>query len=103
MRDLFNPYIGKEARFSFNQTPPFKNGESRTKMRMCRTNKGKLVRDCLNPQRDQLYSLKKDPRQSNNLIDSDNAAAKSAKERLHKKIVEKMQKIDDPALKHVKE
>jgi uncharacterized sulfatase len=75
--------------------------QSRTKMRSWRTEKWKLVRDFLNPRRDELYNLKADPDESNNLIDSDAPAAKSAKKRLHQKILQRMKQIDDPALKHV--
>ena len=76
--------------------------QSNTHMRMWRTERWKLVRDFLNPERDELYDLKNDPDESENLIDSDRAEVRSAIERLHGKIVRQMERIDDPVLEQVR-
>lgn len=72
-----------------------------THMRMYRTKRWKLVRDVLNPERDELYDLRNDPKETNNLIDSRRGTVRDAIERLHRKIIERMKTIDDPALEHV--
>ena len=42
--------------------------QSRTDMRMYRTPDWKLIRDYLNPERDELYDLRNDPGETRNLI-----------------------------------
>lgn len=76
--------------------------QSRTHMRMWRTREWKLVRDFKNPERDELYHLASDPAERTNLIDSDRTDVKKAIERLHRKIVQRMRDIDDPALEAMK-
>ena len=50
--------------------------QSRTHMRMYRTPQWKLVRDFLNPERDELYNLESDPAETTNLIHEDSPEIK---------------------------
>jgi len=70
-------------------------------MRMWRTAKWKLVRDFLNPERDELYNLVKDPGETTNLIKSNDTATKKIIADLHRKIVTQMRKVNDPVLKTI--
>ena len=72
--------------------------QTRTQMRMYRTGDWKLIRDFLNPGRDELYDLKNDPEERKNLIDVDSAEVKQVIAQLHAKLLAKMREIDDPAL-----
>jgi choline-sulfatase len=72
--------------------------QSKTHMRAYRTPKWKLVRDLLNPGRDELYDLVDDPEETKNLIDSDTPEAKAAVEELHEKILAKMHELNDAVL-----
>lgn len=72
--------------------------QSHTHMRMYRTPKWKLIRDFLNPWRDELYNLEEDPEEHFNLIDSDDPEVRSVIDELHGKIVAKMEEINDPIL-----
>lgn len=76
--------------------------QSKTHMRMYRTPKWKLVRDFLNPGRDELYDLVDDPEETKNLISSDTPEVKAAVEELHGKILAKMHEIGDGVLAEVK-
>jgi uncharacterized sulfatase len=69
-------------------------------MRMIRTSNWKLVRDFLNPERDELFDLKNDPAESRNVI----AAKKNATmvKELHGMIVARMREVEDPVLEQVK-
>ena len=71
----------------------------RTHMRAYRTAEWKLVRDLLNPERDELYDLARDPGEHTNLIHSTEARALEAIEALDRNIREKMQEINDPVLR----
>ena len=73
--------------------------QSRTHMRMYRTPQWKLVRDFLNPERDELFNLVDDPAESNNLIASKDAQVQKTLSQLHQKIIEQMKANDDPVLK----
>ena len=64
-------------------------------MRMHRTGKRKLIRDFLNPERDELYDLVADPAETKNLIASTDPRIQQAKEQLHAKILEKMKANKD--------
>ena len=70
--------------------------QTRTEMRMYRTPRWKLVRDFLNPERDELYDLRKDPAEAKNLIRGRKHAAKIRE--LHSKILENMRQTSDLAL-----
>lgn len=74
----------------------------RALMRSYRTPEWKLVRDFLNPERDELYDLKNDPEERNNLVRSNDRQVKAIIKGLDKKLRNKMQEIDDPLLKAVK-
>ena len=67
--------------------------QSRTHMRMIRTADWKLVRDFLNPERDELYNLRRDPGETRNLVQTADAAVV---EQLHRKILERMRSLGDP-------
>lgn len=71
---------------------------SRTHMRVYRTAEWKLIRDLLNPERDELYNLKHDPGETKNLIAADDPPARKAMKELHARIIERMRAIDDPVL-----
>ncbi len=71
-------------------------------MRSYRTPEWKLVRDFLNPERDELYDLRNDPGERNNLISSKNKEIITAIEQLDRKLLRKMEEINDPLLKSVR-
>ncbi|MHC4405209.1 MAG: sulfatase family protein [Planctomycetota bacterium] len=71
---------------------------AQTHMRAVRTPKWKLMIDFLNEGRAELYDLEKDPRETTNLIDSDDVNAKKMKSELRERILDTMRKINDPAL-----
>ena len=70
---------------------------ARAYMRAYRTPEWKLVRDFMNPHRDELYHLAADPEERHNLIDS-SPEARAVEERLHARILAKMKEIGDPLL-----
>jgi uncharacterized sulfatase len=67
-------------------------------MRVYRTADWKLVRDFLNPDRDELFHLSADPGEHTNLIRSEEPAAREAKASLEKAIEAKMRELHDPLL-----
>ena len=67
--------------------------QSRTHMRMLRTPRWKLVRDFLNPERDELYDLRADPGETTNLIR--HPQARSVRERLAAKLEVRMNAVGD--------
>ncbi len=70
-----------------------------TDMRAYRTAEWKLVRDFLNPTRDELYNLVADPAESRNRIqDANDPAVRAAISRLDARILENMRRNNDPAL-----
>lgn len=71
--------------------------QSTTHMRCIRTPRWKLVRDFLNPERDELFDLQADPEETTNVIAATQNAGTVAM--LHGKIIAHMKKIDDPVLK----
>jgi len=75
--------------------------QSKTHMRAYRTQRWKLVRDFLNPERDELFDLKNDPEESVNLIRSDRKDVKKAVKRLHARILKRMRENEDAVLKVV--
>lgn len=72
--------------------------QSKTHMRMYRTEEWKLIRDFLNPERHELYDLQNDPAETTNLINSDDPAVKQVIADLHQKIIAQMKAINDPVL-----
>ena len=62
-------------------------------MRCIRTPEWKLVRDFLNPDRDELFHLKTDPEETSNVIHD--AANRPIVKTLHAKILSNMRAIDD--------
>jgi choline-sulfatase len=72
--------------------------QSRTQMRVYRTAEWKLVRDFLNPGRDELFHLSVDPGEHTNMIDSNEALALEAKASLQNLMTAKMKELNDPLL-----
>lgn len=68
--------------------------QSRTHMRMYRTPRWKLVRDFMNPERDELYDLRVDPHETTNSIRM--PANRKIVARLSVKLAAAMQEIGDP-------
>jgi uncharacterized sulfatase len=66
---------------------------------MWRTPKYKLIRDFLNPGKDELYDLSSDPGENTNLIASPDPAVQRAREKLDAKLLAKMREINDSVLK----
>ena len=74
--------------------------QSKTHMRMIRTSNWKLVRDFLNPERDELFDLKNDPAESRNVIGQKKNAV--VVRELHTQILTRMKAVKDPVLKKIK-
>ncbi len=74
--------------------------QSKTHMRMIRTSNWKLVRDFLNPERDELFDLKNDPAESRNVIGHKKNAV--VVRELHTQILTRMKAVKDPVLKKIK-
>ena len=64
--------------------------QSRTHMRMISTGQWKLIRDFLNPIRDELYHLARDPDEATNLIRSKDPRVRSVVADLHMQLVARM-------------
>ena len=73
--------------------------QSKTHMRMIRTANWKLVRDFRNPERDELFDLKNDPAESQNVIKARKNAA--VVKELHGMILARMREVKDPVLKQL--
>jgi len=73
--------------------------QTRTHMRMFRTPEWKLVRDFLNPERDELYHLTEDRAETANLIQLNSPKIRQVTADLHKKILQNMRRTGDPVLK----
>lgn len=72
--------------------------QSKTHMRMYRTPEWKLIRDFLNPSRDELYHLTEDPAETTNLINSQDPQVIKIRKQLHENILSRMKSIDDKVL-----
>lgn len=70
-------------------------------MRCYRTPQWKLVRDFLNPERDELYHIAKDPEENINLIHDCRAEVKAVIQELDEKLRARMAEINDPVLKGI--
>lgn len=77
--------------------------QSKTHMRMYRTPEWKLIRDFLNPARDELYHLTQDPAETTNLIESEDPNVIEIREQLHQNILSQMKSIDDKVLLQVEQ
>lgn len=75
--------------------------QSRTHMRMWRTDTWKLVEDFRNPRRDELYHMQRDPAETMNLYDSTAARFDSVKVRFNRRILQRMEQIGDPVLQEI--
>lgn len=75
---------------------------SRADMRTYRTKEWKLVRDFLNPGRDELYHIATDPEEANNLIEVKKEKYRRVKRKLNKMIIFNMRKLNDPLLEKIK-
>ena len=69
--------------------------QSRTHMRAMRAGGWKLVRDLLDPARDELYALTRDPEERTNLIASEASAARAALATLDAALRERMRMLGD--------
>jgi uncharacterized sulfatase len=72
-------------------------------MRCYRTPEWKLIRDFLNPERDELYDLENDPAESHNLIDESDPRIKRIIERLDARIRQHMEENGDRLLEDLVE
>ncbi len=70
-------------------------------MRSYRTDEWKLVRDFLNPERDELYHIALDPEENINLISDCREEIKEVIKVLDQKITEQMEALNDPLLKGI--
>ncbi len=68
--------------------------QSKTHMRCLRTPEWKLIRDFLNPERDELFHLSTDPEETTNVIAD--PVNKPIVDKLHARLLEHMEKIHDP-------
>lgn len=73
----------------------------RADMRAIRTPRWVLIRDFLNPWRDEFYDLENDPGQRENLIFDARFELQMARQSLHEQIIEKMRQLDDPLLDRI--
>ena len=73
--------------------------QSRTHMRMYRTDTWKLVKDFRNPRRHELYNLHRDPAETTNLYDSTGSEIERVRRRLNQEILDKMKVIEDSVFK----
>lgn len=73
---------------------------AQTDLRAYRTQRWKLVRDYLNPERDELYDLRDDPEESKNLfLSPQSAEARAAVAMLDQHLREKRAQIHDPVIR----
>ena len=77
------------------------HNQLRADMRCLRTADWKLTCNFLEPFRDELYQIAKDPHEQENLINSNRPDAIAAKKELRARILERMKQLKDPALKNV--
>ena len=75
--------------------------QTRTDMRMYRTPEWKLVRDLLDPNRDELYDLRNDPEETKNRIGSNDPKLQQVIADLDGKIREAMKRNGDPLVRAI--
>ncbi|MBI1358005.1 MAG: sulfatase-like hydrolase/transferase [Acidobacteria bacterium] len=75
--------------------------QSHTAMRMWRTKRWKLIRDFIDPSRDELYDLEHDPEETRNRIESPAPEVLAAIEELDAKIRAHLKKTGDPLLQAI--
>lgn len=73
--------------------------QSVTHMRMWRTPDWKLVRDFMNPGRDEFFDLRRDPAESRNVIHSARPDVRAAVRELNRRLFARMRELNDPALR----
>jgi uncharacterized sulfatase len=73
--------------------------QSKTHMRMFRTERWKLIRDYKNRERDEFYDLQADPAEATNLIESKDPLHRRMRVMLNQRIESQMRRLKDPALK----
>ncbi len=73
--------------------------QSHTHLRCLCTPQWKLIRDFLNPERDEFYDLVNNPEETTNLITSKDSKHQAIVKQLHAKIIVRMKQNNDPALK----
>ncbi len=96
-RDLSELLAGKTAEWNDDVFTQYSTRhQSRTHMRSYRTGDWKLIRDFLNPERDELFDLRNDPEETTNVIGVEDHADVVAE--LDAKLIERMAEIDDPVL-----
>jgi len=79
------------------------HNQLRADMRCVRTSEWKLMCNFLEPFRDELYHIAKDPLEERNLIGSDAADAVAAKKMLRARIIATMRELNDPVVREVRE
>ena len=96
----FEPLLrGEHVRWDNNLYAEYSvHNTMRAHMRVFRTPQWKLMRDFLNPGRDELYHLEKDPHETTNLAQSDNESARQAFADLNRRILQRMTELSDPVL-----
>ena len=93
-RDLLPLLTGRAERWDDELYGEYStHHQSRTHMRMLRTPRWKLVRDFLNPERDEFYDVGADPEETTNLIY--HPKSRATIERLHKRLVRRMDAVGD--------
>jgi uncharacterized sulfatase len=72
-------------------------------MRCVLTSEWKLTCNFLEPFRDELYHIAKDPLEEENLIASERTDAVAAREMLRTRIIQTMRDLKDPALRQIRD
>lgn len=75
---------------------------SQAYLRCYRTPEWKLVRDFLNPERDELYHIAIDPEENINLIQCPDQETREVTEKLHARIIQSMEETKDPLLDRIR-
>ena len=100
MRGVFQDTIARWDNDLFAQYEMWDWHQTGASLRTYRTPSWKLVRDMKGTVQDELYCLHDDPQETRNIIDVEDSQVQTHRARLNKRLLEEMQKIDDPALAH---